>query len=48
MLQIEKNAGANTDLFFLASLDELKNENPLTTPIWQQVGRDTPRSLLIR
>ena len=46
MLQIEKNAGTNTDLFFVASIDDLKNENPLTTQIWQQVGRDTPRSLL--
>ena len=46
LLQVEKNAPGSADLFFLAPMDELKNKNPLTEPIWQQVGRDTPRSLL--
>ena len=46
MTQIEKNAGSNADLFFLASLDDLQNKDPLTASIWQQVGRSQPRSLV--
>ena len=47
MLQVEKNAGNNADLFFFMSLEELPTSNPLTSPVWQQVGRSEPRSLLI-
>ena len=47
MNQIEKNAGSHADLFFLASIDDLQNKNPLTASVWQQVGKSAPRSLLI-
>ena len=46
MLQVEKNAGNNAELFFFAPINELQNRNPLTDPIWQQVSRNAPRSLL--
>jgi hypothetical protein len=47
MFQVEKNAGNNADLFFFAAINELENNDPLTAPIWQQVGRNKPRSLLV-
>ena len=46
LLQVEKNAGVNAELFFFAPLDGLQGKNPLTAPIWQQVSRSGPRPLL--
>ena len=46
MLQVEKNAQSHADLFFFASIEDLRETNPLTAPIWQQVGRLKPRALL--
>ena len=47
MVQVEKNAGSDANLFFFMSLEELPTSNPLTSPVWQQVGRSEPRPLLV-
>jgi hypothetical protein len=47
ILQVEKNAGSDGGLFFFTSLEELQITNPLTSPVWQQVGGSKPRPLLI-
>jgi hypothetical protein len=47
MLQVKKNAGSNTRLFFFTSLEALQGKNPLTSPIWLQVNRTDPRPLLV-
>ena len=47
MSQIEGNAGEHANIFMLTTIYELQNKDPLSDPIWQQVGKSNPRPILI-
>jgi hypothetical protein len=47
MRQTEEQANDKVDIFFFTSLIELDGVNPLTSPIWRQIGKEDPRALIV-
>jgi hypothetical protein len=46
MSQTRENAREDSGLFFFTSLTDIEKRKPLTSPIWQHVGKEEPRALL--